>query len=528
MESSEVKEQVERICHSSEFRTKALMQKFLTYLVDESLEGRSDQIKGYSIAIDVFNQGEKFDPDQNALVRINAGRLRRLLKVYYLEEGVNDPIYIDIPKGQYVPRINIKKNEDNEVLVAQSKVVQAEESMQSSIAVFPFGNFSNNDQLEYFSYGFPQELSSALTKFDDLRVVGNSSLSEVDKNDKAFYKQIRNRGIRFILDGDFMSAGNQVKLSVRLIDLLDDVQVWGENYKFELETDNLFEIEEKITKFIAGHIGGEYGYINRKRSQNLDLDSVENLNLSEQIIMLKYYHYQTQLTLESGQDLYEHVSKALEKFPDSGILHAIIANLYGNIYAMDLPGAQEAYELFGEHAEKGFALDPKNDFTKGVLAFKCFMYNEKERFFHIGNKSVNRVANSPMRLGVFAIFYSLFGEWEKGMELMDRILENNLEVPLYLYGVTSIYYYKDFNYEAALAEAGHYQVPQSFWGPMLRVAALGQLDRIKEAGKHISDLITMRPDFNEKATYLLSRYIKEDSIVEHLKEGLIKAGMKIV
>jgi hypothetical protein len=69
--------QVEKICISPEFRSKRLLCDFLSYIVSEYLAGRSDQLKGYTIGIDVFGKGEDFDPGEDALVRnSNKGCLR--------------------------------------------------------------------------------------------------------------------------------------------------------------------------------------------------------------------------------------------------------------------------------------------------------------------------------------------------------------------------------------------------------------------------------------------------------------------
>ena len=113
--------QVETICQSQDFASKPRMQNLLSYIISEYVEGREDRIKGYSIGVDVFEQGENFDPDHNALVRINMGRLRRLLKFYYLEEGKNDRILIDIPKGRYVPTIVLNEGNSSQKALAEKK-----------------------------------------------------------------------------------------------------------------------------------------------------------------------------------------------------------------------------------------------------------------------------------------------------------------------------------------------------------------------------------------------------------------------
>ena len=94
MSANEIRSQVNKICQSDEIRTKLQLCKLLRYVVDEALAGRSENLKGYTIALDVFGKGNDFDPDQDPIVRIHAGRLRRMLKLYYLQSGTNDPIVI--------------------------------------------------------------------------------------------------------------------------------------------------------------------------------------------------------------------------------------------------------------------------------------------------------------------------------------------------------------------------------------------------------------------------------------------------
>ncbi|MBN9023978.1 MAG: hypothetical protein J0H08_18255, partial [Rhizobiales bacterium] len=70
------------------------------------LAGRADRLKGYSIAIAVFERGEAFDAQADPVVRLEARRLRRDLDSYYMGAGSRDPVRISIPKGSYVPRFD--------------------------------------------------------------------------------------------------------------------------------------------------------------------------------------------------------------------------------------------------------------------------------------------------------------------------------------------------------------------------------------------------------------------------------------
>ena len=79
------------------------MQNFLKFLVEETLAGRGGAIKEYVIAVSVFGKPEVFNPNSSAVVRVEAGRLRRLLAQFDAEFGASAELRLTIPKGSYVP-----------------------------------------------------------------------------------------------------------------------------------------------------------------------------------------------------------------------------------------------------------------------------------------------------------------------------------------------------------------------------------------------------------------------------------------
>lgn len=78
-------------------------RRFLSFVVTQTVAGRAERIKAYSIGVDVFGRDETFDPSVDPIVRIEATRLRSALTAYYEEMGVIDRIRIAIPPGSYVP-----------------------------------------------------------------------------------------------------------------------------------------------------------------------------------------------------------------------------------------------------------------------------------------------------------------------------------------------------------------------------------------------------------------------------------------
>jgi eukaryotic-like serine/threonine-protein kinase len=99
----QIRAQLCRILASSAFEQADRARAFLGFVVITSLEGRASEIKESVIAVEALARTTSFDPKSDPIVRVEAGRLRNRLKVYYDSEGSNDPILITLPKGGYVP-----------------------------------------------------------------------------------------------------------------------------------------------------------------------------------------------------------------------------------------------------------------------------------------------------------------------------------------------------------------------------------------------------------------------------------------
>ncbi|TPO06009.1 hypothetical protein [Mesorhizobium sp. B1-1-5] len=98
-----VRETLERLLASETFGRSERARRLLRYLVEREQAGEADRLKGVSIAMDVFGKDGDFDASTDAVVRVQAGRLRELLEQYFANEGVAEPVRIAIPRGGYVP-----------------------------------------------------------------------------------------------------------------------------------------------------------------------------------------------------------------------------------------------------------------------------------------------------------------------------------------------------------------------------------------------------------------------------------------
>lgn len=100
----DVRSALERVLASADFVASPRLAAFLRFVVEATLDGRAEEIKGYTIAVEALGRPASFDPQADPIVRVEATRLRRALERYYTTQGADDPLVIDIPKGGYVPR----------------------------------------------------------------------------------------------------------------------------------------------------------------------------------------------------------------------------------------------------------------------------------------------------------------------------------------------------------------------------------------------------------------------------------------
>jgi hypothetical protein len=93
--------QVRRILQSKAFRTSEVHRNLLNYLSEKSLSGTADNLKEYTVGLDVFAKPDSYDPRQESVVRMHTARLRQKLAEYYRTEGAEDAIFVDLPKGGF-------------------------------------------------------------------------------------------------------------------------------------------------------------------------------------------------------------------------------------------------------------------------------------------------------------------------------------------------------------------------------------------------------------------------------------------
>jgi hypothetical protein len=121
------KAELEAVLTSGIFARAPSLERFLLYICERHFAGQADQIKEYNIAVEALGRGPDFDQKKDAIVRVEAHRLRKRLKDYYAAEGANHEIRIVVPQGQYIPQFVVEDGQSPEASLENGSGTGADE-----------------------------------------------------------------------------------------------------------------------------------------------------------------------------------------------------------------------------------------------------------------------------------------------------------------------------------------------------------------------------------------------------------------
>jgi hypothetical protein len=101
VEVEDIRAQVGRLIHSKTFETSEVHRRLLQYLAEKSISGEAERLKEYTIGLEAFGKPSTYDPKQDSIVRLQAGRLRQKLAAYYQSEAAGDTVRVTLPKGAF-------------------------------------------------------------------------------------------------------------------------------------------------------------------------------------------------------------------------------------------------------------------------------------------------------------------------------------------------------------------------------------------------------------------------------------------
>ena len=153
----------------------------------------------------------------------------------------------------------------------QYQQASALKKLEKSLVVLPFTNKSEEANTDYFSDGITEDILIQLSKIKSLKVISQTSAMRYKDSDQPLNEIADELNVNFVLRGTVRKIGNQVRISAQLVQAEEDVNLWAENYDFELE--NVFEVQAEVSRSIAKQLEAQ---ISPEEQKQLDQKPTEN------------------------------------------------------------------------------------------------------------------------------------------------------------------------------------------------------------------------------------------------------------
>ncbi len=283
-----------------------------------------------------------------------------------------------------------------------------------SIAVLPFTNRSSDADMDYLSDGLAESLIFRLTQLPGLKVSPTSSVIRYKGKEADVAKIASELGVDAVMTGSFAKRGDNLNITVELVDARSNKSMWGEQYERKM-SDLLAtqrEIATTITQKLELKLTGNETGIAKKYT---------NSNDAYQLYMRGRYSFAKRTKDEMLRSI-GYFREAVKLDPDFALAWARISEVYGSMPAYPYVSPKEAFPEAKAAAQKALELDPSLSEAHTFLAYALVIYDwdwaAGEREFKRGIELDPNNFSAHFRYG--QIYLMPIGRFDEGISEMTR------------------------------------------------------------------------------------------------------------
>jgi len=281
-----------------------------------------------------------------------------------------------------------------------------------SLAVLPLTSLSSDQEQDYFTEGMTEALITELGKISALRVISHQSVRQYKSTKKSVPEIARDLNVDAIVEGSIIRAGDQVRISVQLIDGRTDRHLWADNYQREMR--GILSLQNDVAKAIAAEVK-----VKLTPEEEKLLASSRPVSPEAQEAYLKGRYYVNRWPEEEASHCIEAFQHAVEKEPDFPDAYAGLATCYTimpwtyppkDVFPKAKVAASEALRLDPDQAEAYAALGAVNMF---------FEWNWSSAEQNL-RKAVELNPNRPYSRATYSNYFAFLGRSEEVFERRRR------------------------------------------------------------------------------------------------------------
>jgi adenylate cyclase len=392
-----------------------------------------------------------------------------------------------------------------------------------SLAVLPFGNMSDDSELEYLSDGFTDTIIGGLSRISSIFVMSRTSTFAYKKKPVTIKQVAEELGVHYVIEGSIQKSGDQLRITVQMIDALTGYHVWSESYDRNIK--DIFKIQDEITLNIAKSIGIKIESLSSAIPSGHNVAGTDNLDAYLKI--LSAYHYYHKRSPEGLLKAKELCEQAIAMDPNYLIAYIFLSDVSvqaarGSISKFPEKSLEQALKM----AQKAVDLDESDSYAHSSLA--RVLYNIREHDKAIAEFE-QALALNPEN-GEAYLFFGWTLNWagrpqeavpyfKKLMRLIPRLRHSGL------LGIAAANILMQ-KYEDAIShlQEGIELAPTWFRLHLDLAACYAALDQEEEAKTESQEVLRLHPKFSLKK-FITKLPAKDPEFIKPYVEALQKTGL---
>jgi tetratricopeptide (TPR) repeat protein len=571
--ATDIRSALERLIASPAFSKSPQLAHFIKFVVEETLAGRGDRIKAFTIAAGALGRDANFDPQNDPIVRVEAGRLRQALAQYYAASGCDDAVIIELPRGHYVPTFRRRADQPRFGVIAaavrrlfhRASAVRVQLGIltiamllatfagvgivrwwqTSQTVVMTTKNTTADSKTSRFSgdplpivyvrpidvIGTPvtsiitpehlqTELCDALAHFDEIIVITDRECGDPARKRSTAYAE-HPKGIDYIVSGyiDY-GDGDSISTTLRLIARTDGMVVWTRKFS-AMRLDAKPDLaQDAIVRLASVMIAQPNGVIQaRERSRRAAGAAID----SRYDCLLDYNAYRQSFEPAAHERVKACLKQAISDDPTFTVGFLALARIYVRQFythfgfEIDEPRpldqalrlAQRAIELNAESAE-----------AQAVLMEVQFARRDFTAARAAGQNALRRNPNDMAVQAEYGFMLLRLGETEKAMPMMrEAITFGYVPSPMVYYGLfAGAYLTGDLDEARRYADAiATDNFPVGLTAQALAAEKSGDRSR---AARALNRLYELQPAWKTEPRRELEKVFEAISIVDRFADDL--------
>lgn len=476
---------LEKLLASPLFAASPRQQSLLRYLARQSFSGNAERLKGYVIGVEVFGRGTDFDPAVDAIVRVEAGRLRSRLREYYLGEGQADPICFELPKGSYALRI-IRPG----TTIVPSQSGNSRRSGlddKPTLAVLPLANLSPEPGQDYFADGLTDSLIFELSRLSGLLVISRQSSFAYRSSSKTLEAIANELGVKYLLEGSVQRNGTRVRVNLRLIEASSSTHILSE--RFEGDMQDIFALQDSVTLGIVKALQIRLAPADAELFGHEGTGSVE---AHEELLRGLECHWK--FSPQPIAEACRHFARAVECDPGYAAAHAWLARSMLHQWIMKWDKSPARREQAMQHALKAVEFKPDLPYAHSILGWVNLWIQQREEAMSHCRLAVTMDPNNPEALNFLSMVLSAAGFGEEALYYSERARHlNPHSSAFYEYVLGQAYLVLEDYDQAIVAYKRGYAMNENFIPNLgylcITYALLGMVAEMKECREKMLGLL---------------------------------------